>query len=49
MPLDHRAYEVIGVGHDQEGMLSSQCAAARIFGARQPNTAGATCRSLMSP
>jgi len=49
IPLDHRAYEVIGVGHDQELMLSSQCAAARIFGTRQPNTAGATCQGLMSP
>jgi pimeloyl-ACP methyl ester carboxylesterase len=49
IPLDHRAYEVIGVGHDQERMLSSQCAAARIFGTRQPNTAGATCQTLMSP
>jgi pimeloyl-ACP methyl ester carboxylesterase len=49
IPLDHRAYEVIGVGHDQERMLSSQCAASQIFGKRQPNTAGATCQTLMSP
>jgi pimeloyl-ACP methyl ester carboxylesterase len=47
--LDHRAFEVIGVGHDQERMLSSQCGAAQIFGAQRPNTAGATCRALTSP
>jgi hypothetical protein len=41
--LRHRAYEVVGVGHDQAGMFGSQCGVEAVFGARLADTTGAAC------
>lgn len=41
--LRHRAYEVVGIGHDQAGMFGSQCGVQAVFGTRAANTKGAAC------
>ena len=41
--LRHRAYEVLGIGHDQAGMFGSRCGAEALFGARMAGTKGAAC------
>ena len=43
-PLNHGAYEVVGVGHDQARMLGSQCGARLLFGATDAGTA--VCRAV---
>lgn len=45
-PSRHQAFEVAGVGHDQERMLGSQCGARAVFGlAESANADGAACRA----
>ena len=41
--LRHRAYEVLGIGHDQAGMFGSQCGVEAVFGAPGAKTKGAAC------
>jgi len=42
----HRAFEVVGVGHDQARMFGSQCGAQAVFGtAPAANANGAACRA----
>ncbi|WP_149138987.1 MULTISPECIES: hypothetical protein [Cupriavidus] len=42
----HRAFEVVGVGHDQARMFGSQCGAQAVFGMDPAaNAAGAACRA----
>jgi pimeloyl-ACP methyl ester carboxylesterase len=43
VPLRHRAYEVLGIGHDQAGMFGSQCGVETLFGARAAHSNGAAC------
>ena len=43
--LEHRACEVVGVGHQQSRMFGSKCGAFLLFGMPpEKNTAGAACR-----
>jgi hypothetical protein len=42
-PLQHRAFDVVGVGHDQARMLGSKCAAALLFGPQTTVDKGADC------
>ena len=44
--LAHRAYEVAGIGHDEQGMFSSTCAARVIFGSDSAPPGAATCKEL---
>lgn len=45
-PVRHQAFEVVGVGHNQERMLGSQCGAKAVFGlAETANAHGAACRA----
>jgi len=42
----HRAFEVVGVGHDQSRMFGSRCGAQAVFGMDPAaNAAGAACRA----
>lgn len=44
--VGHRAYEVVGVGHDQARMFGSRCGAEAVFGlASSDNAGGAACRA----
>ena len=44
--LNHRAYEVVGVGHQQSRMFGSKCAARVLFDIPEDtNTTGAPCRA----
>lgn len=44
--VDHRAFEVVGVGHDQARMFGSQCGAQAVFGMDPAsNKTGASCRA----
>ncbi|MDF3832593.1 hypothetical protein P3W85_06490 [Cupriavidus basilensis] len=45
-PIHHRAFEVAGVGHNQERMFGSQCGARAVFGLPETaNADGAACRA----
>lgn len=44
--IAHRAFEVVGVGHDQARMFGSQCGAQAVFGTdASANNSGAACRA----